>query len=94
MREGEKKITEFGDPEQVVACTLHECKSCGKVMRVRTSNLVDLCCEKPKPRYRKIFSSYGKVTFLDWCKRERDRMNARGDSVRIDERKGFICLTR
>lgn len=42
-----------------------------------------------------INSQYGKVTYREWCQKERDRINVRGDGVMIVERAdGFIALSR
>jgi len=42
-----------------------------------------------------INSGYGNITYREWCERERDRINKRGDTVRIVERKnGYIALSR
>jgi len=42
-----------------------------------------------------IDSGYGKITYREWCEKERDRINKRGDGVRIVKRKdGFIALSR
>ena len=40
-------------------------------------------------------SAYGRVTYRTWCERERDRMNQRGDKVKIVKRAdGCIALAR
>jgi len=42
-----------------------------------------------------IDSGYGKITYREWCDKERDRINKRGDGVKIVERAdGFIALSR
>jgi hypothetical protein len=42
-----------------------------------------------------VESQYGKITYREWCERERDRINKRGDGVQIVERKdGCIALLR
>jgi len=42
-----------------------------------------------------IDSGYGKITFHTWCEKERDRINQRGDGVKIVTREdGFIALSR
>ena len=42
-----------------------------------------------------IQSEYGNITYRLWCEIERDRLNKRGDTVRIiTNSKGQICLTR
>lgn len=43
-----------------------------------------------------IKSGYGKITYQEWCERERDRINVRGDRVHIVKREadGYIALAR
>jgi len=42
-----------------------------------------------------IDSGYGKITYREWCEKERDRINKRGDGVNIVTRgDGFIALSR
>ena len=42
-----------------------------------------------------IDSGYGNITYREWCEKERDRINVRGDGVKIVERgDGFIALSR
>jgi hypothetical protein len=42
-----------------------------------------------------IDSQYGKITYQKWCEKERDRINKRGDKVKIVPRSdGFIALSR
>ena len=40
-------------------------------------------------------SQYGEVTYREWCEKERDRINKRGDGVRVVENAaGLIALSR
>jgi len=41
-------------------------------------------------------SEYGVVSYQVWCEKERDRINTRGDGVKIVRRDsdGFIALSR
>jgi hypothetical protein len=42
-----------------------------------------------------INSGYGTITYREWCKKERARINTRGDGVKIVTRKdGMIALSR
>jgi hypothetical protein len=42
-----------------------------------------------------IDSGYGEITYREWCQRERDRLNKRGDDVKIVVRAdGLIALSR
>jgi hypothetical protein len=42
-----------------------------------------------------IKSGYGMITYSEWCERERARINARGDGVKIVRRQdGMIALSR
>jgi len=42
-----------------------------------------------------IDSGYGRITYREWCEKERDRINQRGESVKIMTRgDGFIALSR
>jgi len=42
-----------------------------------------------------IDSGYGKITYLEWCEKECNRINQRGDGVIIMTREdGFIALSR
>ena len=41
-----------------------------------------------------IDSGYGKIAYRVWCEKERDRINKCGDTVKIVEQFGHICLSR
>jgi len=42
-----------------------------------------------------IDSGYGKITYREWCQKERDRINQHGDGAKIVTRRdGFIALSR
>jgi len=42
-----------------------------------------------------INSGYGSISYQEWCEKERDRINTRGDGVRIvTHEDGCIALSR